>query len=86
LSHPDHKSDPAWLTWTRWPPQNHWLSPSRHVKRWGNWWAWNWLALWMSSGRILAGKLGKSQLIFVTPWPQIWASMTHMDQMTTPKP
>jgi hypothetical protein len=45
------------------------------------------LALWMLSDRILAEKLGKShQLIFVTPRPQIWPSMTHMGQMTNPKP
>jgi hypothetical protein len=40
----------------------------------------------MSVGRILAEKLGKShQLIFVTPWPQIWPSKTHTGQMTNPK-
>jgi hypothetical protein len=41
----------------------------------------------MWPGRILAKKLGKShQLIFVTPRPQIRPSMTHMGQMTNPKP
>jgi hypothetical protein len=47
LSNPNHKSDPAWLTWARWPPRNHRLSSSGHVKRWWHGWAWNWLALWM---------------------------------------
>jgi hypothetical protein len=42
----------------------------------------------MSSGRILAQKWGKYRytLIFVTPQPQILLNMTHMGQMTTPKP
>jgi hypothetical protein len=49
LSNPYHKSDPARLTWTRWPPQNHWLTSSGHVKRWWYGWAWKCLGLWMSS-------------------------------------
>jgi hypothetical protein len=40
----------------------------------------------MSSGRTLAWKLGKLQLIFVIHYPKIRPSMTHMGQMTTPKP
>jgi hypothetical protein len=48
LFHPDHKSDPAWLTWARWPTQSHSLSLSEHIKRWWHdGWEWNWLALWM---------------------------------------
>jgi hypothetical protein len=70
LSRPGHKSDPVWLTWARWPTQNHSSSSSGHVKRWWYGWEWNWLALSMYSDRILAKKLGKShQLIFVTSWP-----------------
>jgi hypothetical protein len=34
LSRPDNKSDPAWLTWARWPTPNHSLLLSRHIKRW----------------------------------------------------
>jgi hypothetical protein len=40
----------------------------------------------MSSGRILAQKLGKSQLILSNPDHKIWHSMTHMGQMIFPKP
>jgi hypothetical protein len=87
VSRPHHKSDSARPTWARWPPQNHWLSPSGHVKRRRYGWAWNWLDLWMSSGRILAQKLGKPRLICVTPPSQIWLSTTHMEgQMTIQKP
>jgi hypothetical protein len=49
FSSTDHKSDPAWLTWARWPHQYNSLSSSEHVKRWCHRWSWNWLALWMSS-------------------------------------
>jgi hypothetical protein len=81
VSRPNHKSDSTRPTWARWQPQNHWLSPTGHVKRRWYGWAWNWLALWMSSGRILHQKLSKSRLIFGTPQPQIWLSSTHMGQI-----
>jgi hypothetical protein len=40
----------------------------------------------MSSGRILAQILGKSQPIFVTSKPKILISVTHVSQMTAPNP
>jgi hypothetical protein len=82
LSPSNPRSYSTWPTWARWPPQNHWLSPSGHNKKWWYGWAWNWLDRWMSSD-LKSG--ANHRLIFVTPQPQILLNRTHLGMMTTPK-
>jgi hypothetical protein len=58
LSNLHHKSDPPWHTWAIWPPQNHWLTSTEHIKRWWSGWTWNWWELWISYEHGIDGSCG----------------------------